>query len=96
MLAGIAFSDGPHSKEQRRFALKTLRDLTKPSELMETRIVEETNELNGRLETVLGKVMSVHKFFNRNVINSLLSVLVGKKFDTSDPKADQLAHSLTR
>ena len=88
MHIGRIFCDGPHSKEQRRFALKSLRDLTKPSELMETRILEETSDLMGRLEAVEGKGMSVHNFSNRNVINSLLIVLVGKKFDTFDPQAD--------
>ena len=92
----MAFCDGPHSREQRRFALKTLKDLTKPSELMETRILDETDGLIDRLDAAKGKPMSVHAFFNRNVINSLLGVLISKKFDPADPQADQLVHSLTR
>ena len=63
---------------------------------METRILDETDDLIGRLEAVKGKPMSVHAFFNCNVINSLLGVLISKKLDPDDPQAEKLAKSLTR
>ena len=95
-MLGMAFCDGPHSREQRRFALKTLRDLTKTSESMEARILDESDDLIGRLDTLAGKAFTVHEFFQRNVINSLLSVLISKKFEAGDSQLDKLAHDLTR
>ena len=93
---GVAFYDGPRCRERRRYVMKTLSDLPETSTSMEMRILAETDDLIGQLDTAKGGKVSVHNLFNRSVINSLLSVLISKKFEAHDPQLDQLVEALTR
>ena len=94
----MAFCDGPHSLEQRRFSLRTLKDLNKTSDSpeMEEQVLEQAADLVNRLDASKGKPMSVRHFFNRNVINSLLGFLISEKFGPDDPRLAKISYYLTR
>ena len=95
----MSLTDGPHSVEQRRFALKTFKDLNKTSkgsEELEGPILCEAANLIQRLKASDGKPISVRQFFNLNVLNFLMELLIGRKFSSDDPQFAQISHHLTR
>lgn len=59
-------------------------------------ILDEVENLIEQLDAAKGKPVGVHKLFNRNVINSLLTVLTSKKLDPHDSQGDEMFRSLTR
>ena len=94
----MTFCDGPHSLEQRRYALRALKDLNKTSgsTAMEEKILDQGKDLINRLEANSGQPMSVRHFFNGNVINTLLEFLISEKFGPGDPKLAKISNCLTR
>ena len=69
--------------------------MTNPSELAETLILEEVEDLIKTLESAKGKPVDVNLLFNRNVINTLLGILISKKFEPDDAECDKLAKCVT-
>ena len=88
-------SDGAHGQEQRKFALKNLKDLMAAGGSMEAGIVNESEDLAESLKKLVGQPLNVHGFFNRNVINALLSVILSKRFEKDDPVVAELVRILT-
>ena len=93
---GFAFCDGPHAREQRRFSVKTLRDITSPSKLAEGLILDEANDLIQNLDETNGKPTNVHQLFHRNAINPLLNALISHRFEPDDPQFARIAHYIAR
>ena len=63
---------------------------------MGTRILDETDNLIDQLLALNAKPMKVNRFFNCNVVNSLLSVLISKKFEPGDAELWEIIEHLER
>lgn len=90
---GFTFCDGPHAREIRCFAVKSLRDMTSPSKLAEDLILDEANDLIQRLGDTNGKPTNVHNIFHRNVINPLLNFVLSHKFGPDDPQGARIVNA---
>ncbi|KAG8228077.1 hypothetical protein J437_LFUL009049, partial [Ladona fulva] len=87
---GVIFTDGEEWKEQRRFALRNLRDLGFGKRSMESMIREEALELVTRL-TEMGKKagtegVDMERVFTIPVLNSLWSIMTGQSYSQEDEK----------
>ncbi|KAG8224269.1 hypothetical protein J437_LFUL005075, partial [Ladona fulva] len=87
---GVIFTDGEEWKEQRRFALRNLRDLGFGKRSMESMIREEALELVSRL-TEMGKKagtegVDMERVFTIPVLNSLWSIMTGQRYSQEDEK----------
>ncbi|CAJ0962292.1 unnamed protein product, partial [Mesorhabditis belari] len=79
-LYGILTSNGEIWREQRRFTLHTLRDFGMGRNLMETRIMDEVDDLLDRMDR-LKNDLNVQKEFGVSVGSVINSVLFGYRFD---------------
>ncbi|CAG7822079.1 unnamed protein product, partial [Allacma fusca] len=95
IVRGIGFTDGTHWTEQRRFALKNLREFGIGAKSMEGKIQEEVSELVGSLKAREGKPIPVKGLFNIPVINAFWSILLGHKLKENDPESLAALRSLT-
>merc|ERR1712004_529087 len=68
---GLLFSVGEEWTEQRRFALRRLRDFGLGKSSMEDLIQEEIRELCSHLNTKLDQPLSVYLIYNLSVVNAL-------------------------
>ncbi|OXA43400.1 Cytochrome P450 2J3 [Folsomia candida] len=87
---GITFNDGPAGYEQRRFTLKTLRDLGFGKQSMEKLVEEEVHELVDYFGKNTNKPIELKHIFGLFVINALWSILVGDKFSVNDVRIQEL------
>ncbi|XP_035709560.1 methyl farnesoate epoxidase isoform X2 [Folsomia candida] len=92
---GILFTDGHKWLEQRRFALRQLRDFGFGRKSMESIIAEEAVELAERLQSHCGKPMSIQMAFNAAILNALWSLLTGERFKQDDPDLAATLNILT-
>ncbi|GMR37877.1 hypothetical protein PMAYCL1PPCAC_08072, partial [Pristionchus mayeri] len=82
-LLGIIDSSGPDWREQRRFALHTLRDLGLGKQAMQERILGEMTALLDVLESECNSTVSVSpiKHFEQSVASVINLVVFGYRFD---------------
>jgi cytochrome P450 len=92
---GVLFADGKVWSEQRRFALKNLRDFGFGKKSMETAIMEEVKELISNFRKETGKPISSQNRFNVAVLNALWSILTGERHSHDDPRLNKLIKTLT-
>ena len=92
---GVLFSDGPLWAEQRRFALKTLRDFGFGKAKMEELINEEVEVFNEALKSYGGEPIDMAGKWNLPILNSLWRITVGQRFDYDDPKLRSILAKLT-
>ena len=93
-------SVGDEWQEQRRFSLKSLRDLGFGKSSMETLIHIEVNALNESLQKDVGQPIGLKNRFNISVINALWTLISGNRYELDHPelldivqKVDRLTHS---
>ena len=79
-------SEGKDWTEQRRFAVKTLRDFGLGKKSVESLVMVEVNELIARFKETAGKPNEFLLAFNAAVLNSLWSMLTGGRFSHDDPR----------
>lgn len=85
---GITFATGQEGFEQRRFVLKTLRDMGFGKRTMENLIVEEVKELVQYFRSFEdGSTHKLTYLFGLSVINALWSILASRKFSITDEYA---------
>ena len=84
MMPGIILSFGQYWRDQRRFALRQLRDFGFGTNNMESAIAEEIEKLIGQYENTAGKPVIMDNKIS--VVNSLWQILVGEKLELDDPK----------
>ncbi len=80
--------------EQRRFALRTLRDFGFGRKGMESLIMDEVNEFVNWIARHGGEPISLHGRINLAVVNALLAVLTGERYDHDDPKLGKILKDL--
>ena len=93
---GIVFTEGRKWQEQRRFALRRLRDFGFGTRSMEAIVQDEIQELIERLKQDVGKPISMQNRFNGAVINALWTIVAGERFRQDDPKVNEIFRLFTQ
>ena len=88
---GIIFNDGPVWSEQRRFALRHLKDLGLGRSTIEDGILEEFEHLKKDMERSAGQPLLVNGHFNLTVLNILWRIVASTRLDPTDPQARHYA-----
>lgn len=87
---GLVFSVGQEWTEQRRFALKKLRDFGFGKSSMEDFIHEEIELLQQLLDQKLNQTLTMSLVFNLSVVNGLWTLLTGSRLSLEDSKLKEL------
>ncbi len=95
-LPGVASSSGQTWVEQRRFALRKLRDFGMGKNSMEALVAEEVEKVCHALQAESGKFLQLRGRFNIAVVNALWKVLTNSKLDHDDPELKSLVGDLDR
>ena len=93
---GIVNNDGQSWSEQRRFALRHLKDFGFGRSAMEDLIIDEAKELISDIKTEIGtndKVV-INERFNLAIINSLWQIITSKRLDPQNQEDKQRIHDL--
>merc|ERR1711953_523294 len=80
------FSTGEHWKEQRRFAMRTLKEFGVGKTATQTIINDEIAKLVEELRMENGKTVNLKFRTNLAVVNTLWQILNGEKSDTKNPE----------
>ena len=83
-IPGVLQSEGKTWAEQRRFALRTLRDLGSGKSGMEQMIMEEVELFTEEMMKSDGQPADLADKFNLPILNPLWNVTVGQRFDPTD------------
>ncbi|CAG7786840.1 unnamed protein product, partial [Allacma fusca] len=83
---GIMLTSGQEWQDQRRFTLRHLRDFGFGKNYMEQLILEEVDETIHWLKSHEGEPLSINRKFYLAVINSLFTIMAGKRFSHTDPE----------
>ena len=83
---GIVFSEGDAWKEQRRFAMKTLKEFGAGKSSLQHLINEEVLKLVEEFRNETGKPIKLKNRTNGAVSNTLWQILNGEKSDLNDPQ----------
>lgn len=80
-VSGLLWSSGSMWKEQRTFALTTMRKLGFGKRCLQGQIMEEVDCLMEELEKYGNKPFDIQNILNTSVSNVICSLLFGKRFD---------------
>ncbi|ODM89500.1 Methyl farnesoate epoxidase [Orchesella cincta] len=83
---GIIFNEGKDWTEQRRFALKNLRDFGFGKGTMEQLILDEVCSFREYLKKFTGSPVSLNREFNLPVLNALWHLIAGERFSFDDQR----------
>ncbi|KAM6324307.1 LOW QUALITY PROTEIN: cytochrome P450 2K4-like [Aegotheles albertisi] len=86
----VVFSYGENWKVMRRFTITTLRDFGMGKKAIEDRVVEEYGCLADTIESHKGKPLEMTLMLNAAVVNVIVSILLGKRYDYEDPTFKRL------
>ena len=90
---GVALSEGQYWKEQRRFALRHLRDFGFGKTSMEEFILVEAKKLAEMLRKEQNPTFLNHNL-QISVVNTLWSIVVGEKLELDDPKLEGIVRHI--
>ncbi|CAG7821290.1 unnamed protein product [Allacma fusca] len=93
---GILFHDGDEWSEQRRFALRQLKEFGFGKRSMESLVMDEVNELIQGLRKDAGKSISTRNRFNAAVLNALWTITTGDRFQHDDPELMELVLNIQK
>ncbi|XP_042318054.1 cytochrome P450 2J2-like [Sceloporus undulatus] len=91
---GLVNSNGMSWKQQRRFALSTLRNFGLGKKSLEERIQEEIKFLTDAIEEEKGQPFDPHYLINNAVSNVICSITFGDRFDYHDSQFQNLLRLL--
>lgn len=91
---GLAWSSGAWWKEQRTFALTTLRKFGFGKRCLQSQVIEEVDCLMDEFEKYEGKPFNIHYQLKISVSNVICSLLFGKRFEYEDAKFQHLMRLL--
>ncbi|XP_078586123.1 cytochrome P450 2U1-like [Branchiostoma floridae x Branchiostoma japonicum] len=84
---GVLFAEyGPDWRQQRRFALKTLRDFGVGKRSLEGKICEEAAAISQELVAKDGQPFYIKHLMQDSVSNIICSIVFGKRFEYGDPE----------
>ncbi|XP_066275401.1 cytochrome P450 2D26-like [Branchiostoma lanceolatum] len=84
---GVLFAEYGHDwRQQRRFALKTLRDFGVGKRSLEGKICEEAAALSQELVAKDGQPFNIKHLMQNAVSNIICSIVFGKRFEYGDPE----------
>uniref|UniRef100_A0A8C4VFE8 Cytochrome P450 2D14-like n=1 Tax=Gopherus evgoodei TaxID=1825980 RepID=A0A8C4VFE8_9SAUR len=90
---GVVFARYSHTwKEQRRFALSTLRNFGMGKKSLEQRVTKEAGFLCSAICSEKGRPFDPHFLINNAVSNVICSLIYGKRFDYDNKKFQRLLH----
>jgi cytochrome P450 len=87
---GLIHSEGKDWSEQRRFALRNLRDLGFGKKSMEGMTHENINVLIENLKELAGQSINPARKFSLAGLNSLWHIIAGERFELDDPKFQEI------
>ena len=90
LFQGLAWSSGAWWKEQRTFALTTMRRFGFGRRCLQGQVMEEVDCLMDEFEKYEGKPFNVQNQLKTSVSNVICSLLFGKRFDYEDTKFKRL------
>jgi len=93
---GILRSTGETWAEQRRFALRHLRDFGFGKSSMEEIVMGEVREICDWLKRAEGNPVSLGHRFSLATYNSLWRILTGERFDHDDAKLHEILANLKK
>jgi cytochrome P450 len=93
---GLAWSSGSLWKEQRTFALTTMRKFGFGRRCMESQIIEEIDCLLEELENYENEAFDIQTLLNTSVSNVICSLLFGKRFDYENAEFKRLINLLNK
>ncbi|XP_062612895.1 cytochrome P450 2C15-like [Saccostrea cucullata] len=91
---GLLWSSGPLWKEQRTFALTTMRKFGFGKRCLESQIMEEVDCLMDELEKYGQEAFDIQSILNTSVSNVICSLLFGKRFHYKDAQFTKLIRLL--
>ncbi|XP_046585105.1 cytochrome P450 2U1-like [Haliotis rubra] len=82
---GVVGTSGDLWREQRRFALNTLREFGSGRNIMEDKIHEEITQFTEAFEAERGQGFDCKRLVHNAVSNVICSIVFGKRFEYTDP-----------
>ena len=82
---GLIISEGQLWKEQRRFALSTLRDFGMGKSALQSEIIGEMDVLTQHIDAMAGQPFDIHYLLTTSICNLIFSIVFGKRFSHNDP-----------
>lgn len=81
---GLLFTEGPQWAEQRRFAIRQLKDLGYAKSSLETLIQSEIVDFVNELKKECDHPISLRAKFNASILSTVWSLVVGKREDNAE------------
>ncbi|KAG0698352.1 Cytochrome P450 2J6 [Chionoecetes opilio] len=95
-LVCIIGTSGDVWRQQRRFTLRTLRDLGFGRNTLEPIMQEELDELLQLFRRRQGEKVDVGLLFNRSIVNVIWAITIGKRYSYDDKKLEALVEKVNK